>query len=92
MKMIAHAMDRFAHVRIGVRLTMAFAIVLTLTALLGAAAIVNLSRVSQTSGELADKWLPSVRDTGEARAALLEVRELEVKHSRAADASYMAEY
>jgi hypothetical protein len=59
MKTIARAMDWFAHVRIGVRLTMAFAVVLTLTALLGAAAVVNLARVNHTSGELADKWLPS---------------------------------
>ena len=92
MKMIAHAIDRFAQVSIGVRLTMAFAVVLTLTALLGAAAVVNLARVNHTSSELADKWLPSVRDISEARAAIIEVRELEIKHARATDAGDKTEY
>ncbi len=92
MKVVTRELDRFAQVRIGARLTMAFAVVLGLTALLGAVAVVSLAKVDETAMELADKWLPSVGDTSAARAAILEVRELEVKHARAADASYMSEY
>ena len=92
MKTIARTMDRFARVRIGMRLTLGFAVVLVLTAVLGGAAVFSLSRVNATSSELAEKWLPSVREAAQARTTMLEVRELEVKHARAADASYMAEY
>ena len=92
MKTLSRLANWSASLRIGVRLSGAFAAVLTLTALLGAASIVNLARVNQTSAELAEDWLPGVRDTSAARTVILEVRELEVKHARAADASYMAEY
>ncbi len=86
------ARDRFASMTIGSRLMLAFGLVIGLAGLLGAASIFNLSRVHQTSAELAEKWLPSVGHLSAARAALLEFRELEVKHARAADASYRAEY
>jgi methyl-accepting chemotaxis protein len=92
MNILARFLQWSAGLRIGVRLTGAFAAVLSLTALLGAASVVNLAQVNQTSSELAGKWLPSVSDTGAARAAILEYRELEVKHAHALDASYMAEY
>jgi methyl-accepting chemotaxis protein len=82
----------FSGLRIGVRLSLAFATVLCLTGVLGAVAILNLSHVHQTSDELAHKWLPSVGLSTTARTALLEFRELELKHTRAADASYRAEY
>ncbi|MET0333764.1 MAG: MCP four helix bundle domain-containing protein, partial [Rhizobacter sp.] len=82
----------FAGIRIGARLTLSFTVVLLLTAMLGTASIVNLAKVNRTSTELADKWLPSVADVGLARAAVLEFRELEVKHTRAEDDSYRAEY
>jgi len=82
----------FAGLRIGVRLTLAFATVLIFTAVLGGASVVNLAQVNQTSGRLAGKWLPSVSDTHAMRTAILEFRELEVKHARAADDSYRSEY
>jgi methyl-accepting chemotaxis protein len=87
-----HAPRWVARMTIGSRLTAAFSIVLALTALLGAAAVFSLARVNQSATELADKWLPSVSHTNAARTAILEFRELEVKHARAADASYRTEY
>jgi methyl-accepting chemotaxis protein len=81
-----------ANLRIGVRLTGAFAAVLLLTAVLGVASVVSLARVSQASSDLADKWLPGVRDTAAARTAVLEVRDMELKHARATDDAYRAEY
>ncbi len=82
----------FSSMRIGTRLSLAFATVLTLTALLGIASVANLTRVNGASEDLANKWLPSVGALGAARAAMLEYRDLEMKHARAPDASYRSEY
>jgi methyl-accepting chemotaxis protein len=92
MKIRERALARFASLSIGSRLMFAFGLVIGLTGLLGAATIFNLTRVNQASAELAEKWLPSVGHLSAARVALLEFRELEVKHANAADASYRAEY
>jgi methyl-accepting chemotaxis protein len=81
-----------ANLRVGVQLSLAFAVVLCLTALSGGGAVFNLARVNQTSEELAHKWLPTVGHAGNARIAVLEFRELELKHTRATDASYRSEY
>jgi len=83
---------RLQGVRIGVRLAAAFAIVLALSVLLGAAGLFKLRQVHGTSADLAGRWLPLVGTVAQARALALEVRELEVKHQRAPDASYMGEY
>jgi len=92
MKLIARLKTAWAGLRIGTRLTLAFAAVLLLTATLGVSAVVNLGRLNTTANELATNWLPSVVSTTSMRASMLEYRELEVKHAHAADASYMAEY
>jgi methyl-accepting chemotaxis protein len=83
---------RLGGLSIGTRLTLAFAGVLFLTALLGGVAVFNLARVNETSDALARKWLPSVGALGTSRTAMLDLRELEIKHAHALDASYMAEY
>ena len=77
---------------IGARLMSAFLLVLSLTAVLGVVSLVALSRVNAVSSALADKWMPSVSELAATRAGILEFREFELKHTRAADASYMAEY
>jgi methyl-accepting chemotaxis protein len=82
----------FTSLRIGTRLTLGFVTVLCFTALVGAGATFNLARVNQAAVELAEKWLPAVGLTGDARTAMLEVRELEQKHARAGDDSYRSEY
>ena len=92
MKALARLTAWFSNMRIGARLSLAFATVLTLTALLGVASVVNLARVNGASDELASKWLPSVGALGAARASMLEYRDMEMRHARAADASYRAEY
>ena len=83
---------RWAMLRIGTRLALAFATVLLLTAALGSFSFFALDRVNQASNDLAVKWLPSVGHMAKARSAMLEAREFEVKLARAADASYLAEY
>ncbi len=92
MNVVERTAARFGRIRLGVRLSLAFAAVLVLTALLGVAALVNLSRVQATAGELAEKWLPSVSHLAAARAGLLAYRELEVKDANATDDSYRSEY
>jgi methyl-accepting chemotaxis protein len=81
-----------ANLRIGLKLVFAFAAVLLLTAAVGATALLSLHRVSDANDDLAGKWMPSIALLAQARSAALEFREFEVKHTRAADASYMAEY
>jgi methyl-accepting chemotaxis protein len=92
MKFLSALAGPLARLGFGQRLALAFAVVLTLTAALGGASVFNLSRVHRSSFDLSDKWLPSVGSLAAARVAILEVCELEMKHSRAADASYHAEY
>ena len=92
MKFRERAIGWFGSMTIGSRLMLAFGLVIGLTGVLGAASIFNLTRVNQTSAELAEKWLPSVGHLSAARVAMLEFRELEVKHANAADASYRTEY
>ena len=82
----------FAATNVGTRLSVAFAAVLVLIAMLGAASTINLARVNQTSNDLAGKWLPGVSETAAARASMLQLRELELKHAHATDARYRAEY
>jgi len=83
---------RFAGLATAHKLALAFGWLLLLSAGLGAASLMSLSRVHGTSGELALRWLPGAGHLAGARAALLEYREFEVKHSTAADAGYMDEY
>ncbi len=93
--MISHAtraLKGFANLPIGARLACTFGTVMLLMALLGGFALVSLARVNGSSAELANKWLPSVAQLAGARTAMLEYREFELKHTRAADASYRAEY
>ncbi|MFN7444223.1 MAG: MCP four helix bundle domain-containing protein, partial [Curvibacter sp.] len=82
----------YAGLRIGVKLGGAFAIVLLLAALIGAMSLVGLQRVFDASSDLAHNYLPSLGHTTAARALLIEYRDFEVKHTRAADDGYMADY
>jgi len=77
---------------IGTRLKLAFGLVLLLTALLGGMAYAALATVNTAAGALVHNWLPGVGAMAAARAAILEVREFEVKHAGASDASYRSEY
>ena len=82
----------FAGLRIVTKLSLAFAVVLLFTVVLGAYAIINLGMVNKTSNELTVKWMPAIGYTTTARTAILEFRDNEVKHTRATDAGYMDEY
>ncbi len=77
---------------VGRQLLAAFATLLMLTAALGGASLVGLSRVNAEAAALSAQWLKGVGDLSQARIAVLELRANEVKHSRTDDASYHAEY
>jgi methyl-accepting chemotaxis protein len=92
MKMLARPGGALDGMPVGRQLFTAFALVLGLTAALGATALVGLRSVDDTSIALSEKWVKGVGDLSDARALVTESREFEVKHSRAADRSYHAEY
>ena len=74
------------------KLAFAFGWLILLAGLIGASALYSLGQVHSASGELASRWLPGAGHLAAGRAALLEYREFEVKHTTAADAGYMDEY
>jgi methyl-accepting chemotaxis protein len=77
---------------VGRQLAVSFGVVLCLAGALGAGALFALREVETRAMELDDKWLEGVGQLADLRIALVEVRELEVKHSRSTDRSYHAEY
>ena len=74
------------------QLLSAFATVLVLTAAVGAVGLLGLSRVNHDADALSHKWLPGVGLVASAKAAVLDARDHEVKHSRTGDKSYHTEY
>jgi len=82
----------FSDLRVRTQLGLAFAVLIGLSIVLGTVSVIALQLVNSASTDLAVKWLPRVQQLAQARAAMLTYRELEVKHTQAADASYMAEY
>jgi methyl-accepting chemotaxis protein len=74
------------------QLLAAFATVLVLTAAVGAVGLIGLQRVDAQADALSNKWLPGVGHVASAKAAVLDARDHEVKHSRSSDKSYHAEY
>ena len=78
--------------RLSQRLYGAFVIVLLITAIVGAVALEGMSRTRAEAAVLASKWLQGVGYLSTTRAAVLEARDFEVKHSRSDDRSYQSEY
>jgi len=92
MKLLARSVEGIGRLKIGVKLTLAFALVLGLTMMLGGTSLLSLARVNSASAELARKSLPNAGHANAIRVSMLEHRELLEKHTKASDASYMAEY
>jgi methyl-accepting chemotaxis protein len=83
---------RWAALRVGTQLAVAFGVLLLLTGTVGGVAMVALKRVGNASGDLAEKWLPGVNHTALVRIGMLETGEFQAKLARAADAGYADEY
>ncbi len=78
--------------KIGTQLLVAFMALIVLTAGLGGYAILQLAKVKGASDALNSHWMPSIGHTTSIRASLIDLGELQAKHTRAADAGYMDEY
>ena len=92
MKILSRWHGTLARLSVGHQLSAAFAVVLVLTAVVGGVALNGLSRVDAQADALAAKWLLGVGVLADTRAALVDARDHEIKHSRTADASYHSEY
>ncbi len=84
--------DTFARMTVGRQLAIAFGTLLLLTAVAGGVALESLRRVQAQADALASKWLVGAGQVAAARAAVLEARDAEVRHSRTGDRSYHAEH
>jgi methyl-accepting chemotaxis protein len=78
--------------KIGTQLMGGFVAVLAMTALLGGFGLLQLEKVNTVSHAMTDVVLSGIGHTTSMRTAMLEMRDLEVKHTLAADAGYMDEY
>lgn len=86
------ARDAIARITVGRQLAIAFGALLLLTALTGGVALDSLRRVYGEADALAARWLVGAGHIATTRAAVLEARDAEVRHSRTSDRSYHAEY
>ncbi|KDB52979.1 methyl-accepting chemotaxis sensory transducer [Sphaerotilus natans subsp. natans DSM 6575] len=86
------ARERFSRLSLGARLGLGFGLGVVLAGAVGGVGLVGLHQVGSRTGELSARWLPGVAQLATSRAALLEMRDFEVRHSRTDDRSYHAEY
>jgi methyl-accepting chemotaxis protein len=92
MKFTNPVRDAIARMSVGRQLAIAFGTLLLLTAVAGGVALDSLRRVQGEADALASRWLVGAGHIATTRAAVLEARDAEVKHSRTADRSYHSEY
>jgi methyl-accepting chemotaxis protein len=92
MKILTSLLGLFSRLTVGRQLTSAFAVVLVLTAVVGAVSLWSLGKEDDRAQELTNKWLAGVGHLAQARMSVVDMREMEVKHSRTGDKSYHSEY
>jgi len=92
MKLLSRIAASCDRLRVGQQLVAGFSVVLLLTGVVGGVALYGLLRVDTEANALAKKWLQGFGHLASARAAVLEARDFEIKHSRTADHGYHADY
>jgi methyl-accepting chemotaxis protein len=85
-------MFSFNELRISTRLAIAFCLLLLLTGLVGGVALVKLDNVNRQLGQVADQWLPSVREVLQMRTHVLDHRLRETQHVLASDEAGKANF
>ena len=92
MSLLAPIVRRFNRLTTALKLSLSFAMTLSLTLAIGAASLWAMSRMNTDAEEVAQRWLPAVDQLARARVAMLEARDFEVRHTTASDEGYMDEY
>ena len=69
-----------ANVRIGVRLSLGFAVLLVLTTALGLLSLNRIVTVNGATGEIATNWMVATRSLGDYRGAINDMRRAEAQH------------
>jgi methyl-accepting chemotaxis protein len=69
-----------ANLKIGVRLALGFALVLTLSVVIGIFSVNKLATVNDATAEIATKWLVGTRTLGVYETAINEIRRGEAQH------------
>jgi methyl-accepting chemotaxis protein len=79
----------FANLKLSTRLVLSFLAVLCLTAFIGFFSVYMLAQVNQTSTDMSENWLPSVRVTSELNTNTSDFRIAELQHILSTDAKEM---
>lgn len=82
MKRIHHAHATAGRLGLSGQLHLAFALVVLLTVAVGAVGLLGLHHAGAKTSALSEKWLPGVGGIASARAAVIEARDIEIRHSR----------
>jgi methyl-accepting chemotaxis protein len=90
--LVATAVRRVRQLTVASQLFLGFAAMVVLIGAVAAAGLLGLTRLNADAHALEAKWLRGTGLLFDARSALVEVREYEVRHSRTDDKSYHAEY
>ncbi|OGH01310.1 MAG: hypothetical protein A2600_00955 [Candidatus Lambdaproteobacteria bacterium RIFOXYD1_FULL_56_27] len=79
----------FSQMKMGTRLGMGFGIVLVLMGILGAFALVELSKMNEIAAELANRWMPSIRRLGAINTLHSDFQITEFRHILSLDPQSM---
>ena len=72
-----------ANIRIGVRLSLGFVVLLVLLAALGVLALNRMAVVNGATAEIATNWMVATRALGDYRGAINRIRQAEALHMMA---------
>mgnify|MGYP000399454969 CR=1 FL=1 len=92
MNFLSRTASAMTSLKLSHQLLGAFATLLVLAGLSGAAAVLGMARVHDAADDLALTWLPATGELARARMAVTTAREFESKHARSTDSSYHGEY
>ena len=82
-------MQWFFNLKIGKKLVFSFSVLLLFTCVLGIFSISQLVKVRDTSSDIAENWLPSIRYIGQIQTSLARYRISEANHILAVDEKEM---
>ena len=76
----------FSNIKISVKLSFAFLLMVLLTGVIGLFALTQLARINASTEEIASNWLPSIRYAGDIEGLLNDLRQAETQHAMAVTA------